>query len=50
MASQEVKSRDNNEDSFREFDKENTERSEVNKENKKEKRRAWTIDDFEIGK
>lgn len=36
-------------DSFKEFDKENTERSGSNKENTKEKLRPWTIDDFEIG-
>ena len=36
-------------DSFKEFDKENAERSGTNKENTKEKLRSWTIDDFEIG-
>ena len=52
MASQEGASAvsENDEDSFREFDKENSERSEVNKEKKKEKQRPWVIDDFQIGK
>ena len=36
-------------DSFKEFEKENTERSGSNKENAKAKLRPWTIDDFEIG-
>ncbi|XP_063677821.1 aurora kinase A-like [Bolinopsis microptera] len=41
---------DSHPDSFREFDKENAERSGTNKENTKKKKQAWTIDDFEIGK
>ena len=40
---------DSHPDSFREFDKENAERSGTNKENTKKKKQAWTIDDFEIG-
>ena len=36
-------------DSFKEFDKENAERSGTNKENTKGRMRPWTIDDFEIG-
>jgi hypothetical protein len=40
---------DSHPNSFKEFDKENAERSGSEKENTKGKMRPWTIDDFEIG-